>query len=323
MIAIAIVGLVYALFTYSQRNKRHPPGPEAALKAKTYRPAELPALGFLPLDTNLVAAIHVAQLWENPEGKKLLETPWPGTLDWLRRGIDKWTGLPLEAVDHIALGTQIKDRLPQLTMVVQTRGLYDPAMVAKKHATALQLHKKPLFPFKVDPVGEGLLWCPNNQTLVFVIRIDAVKIDDMATVPIRPWSRLEMFPEPLREAIQKRLPPDRELWTAGHFDNTDFVGALLALLPKGKVSGELISKVQTFALGLDFETEVTLQGALHATDAKSAEAMKTMLEQQDLPALKVIRLDEEPGWVALQARGPLEPFRESLKKMSALRLPAK
>ena len=311
MLAAGAVGLVYALVTLPDRQKRHPAGGADILKAKPYRPPELTALGFLPLETNLVAAVHVAQLLENPEGKKLLEPPLPVGLDWLRRNLDHWTGIPFEAVDHIVLGTQIKDRLPQFTIAVQTRGTYDSAIVGRKHQTQLQLHKKPLFPIKVDPMGEGFLWCPNNQTLVVAIRLDAIKLEDMAPVPVRPWGELEAFPKPLREVIEKRLPQNSQVWAAGHLEQAELLTNLLAFVPRAKTPVELISKVRTFGLGLEIDKEATLQGAVRMVDAQSAELVKAGLAKvADLPELKVVELEDQ--WLGIQARASVERLRQTL-----------
>src|SRR5437867_59288 len=58
---MAGLGLVWALWTNSDRAKRHPKRPEGVV-VTTEPPAELPALGYMPRDVNLVAGVRPADL---------------------------------------------------------------------------------------------------------------------------------------------------------------------------------------------------------------------------------------------------------------------
>src|SRR5207302_2196471 len=120
-------------------------------------PGALAGLGFLPPDVNVVAGVHVAELLKDPAGKKLLEAPRAPLLDLLLGAVEKWTRLTPEQVASIALGTQIKDKIPQLTVVVETRLPYDPDELARalRPIVPTLQRGKPLFRFTLAP-GEGM-----------------------------------------------------------------------------------------------------------------------------------------------------------------------
>ena len=113
------------------------PPPPAPVEMTPVAPATLAALGYLPDDCNLVAAIYIADLAADPiVGKALLApakngeaSPW--LIDLAVGRVEKLTGMKTEAVDHVVIGTRIDAGLPQLMIVVRTSKPYDPTVVAK------------------------------------------------------------------------------------------------------------------------------------------------------------------------------------------------
>ncbi len=64
--------------------------------------------------------MQVAELLRDSDGKKLLAEPRPAVLNLLVAAVHKWTSLKSEDLDQIVAGTELKDSLPQLTVVVTT-----------------------------------------------------------------------------------------------------------------------------------------------------------------------------------------------------------
>src|SRR5437899_609173 len=85
---------------------------------RAVRPAELPGLGYLPDDTNVIAAINIGELMETPAGREFLNAPSPlplspegrgqgegapaGLWNWQRP--QDWTGIALNEIDHVIVG---------------------------------------------------------------------------------------------------------------------------------------------------------------------------------------------------------------------------
>src|SRR5205807_2443742 len=74
-------------------------------------PAELEGLRYLPGDTNILAAIHVGEILENPEREKLLNlslsrpgaSPDLGTVRGMLDRLEQMTKLWREVIDHLVL----------------------------------------------------------------------------------------------------------------------------------------------------------------------------------------------------------------------------
>src|SRR5207248_7655219 len=109
MFFMAGVGLILALLTVHWRRqndfrlKREPSTPPLV-----QAPGELAGLGFVPAECNVVAALQVAELLNDPVAKKLLASPRPALLDLVLGTVEKWTKLTAADLDHIVMGSEIK-----------------------------------------------------------------------------------------------------------------------------------------------------------------------------------------------------------------------
>src|SRR5207245_1549642 len=80
MALMAITGLTFALVT--QKIRRAHDSSRSVTKplppVRTIAPANLPSLGYLPPDTDIIAALHVAEALETPAGQAFLtQFPFP------------------------------------------------------------------------------------------------------------------------------------------------------------------------------------------------------------------------------------------------------
>ena len=221
------------------------PPPPTPVEAMPISPATLPALGFLPDDCNLVAGIHVAELCGDPAGKKLLagtETGEPPS--WLIEmavgRVEKLTGMKPEVVDHVVVGTHIDTGLPQLMIVVRTRKPYDPAVVAKAQAPAVPSHHagRDLYQFSSP---QGMLFCADTQTLVVILRIDAVAQRDKQLLTTAPRTGTNCAPPQVRTLIAERLGGTQLWWTAAEIQRPGLIGGLL---PLGERNADLTKQLQ-------------------------------------------------------------------------------
>src|SRR5262249_18320079 len=80
MALVALRALGLSLTPWGLRESRHPKTPVELQAARPHMPADLPALGYLPVDCQIIAGVHVAELRKDPVGAQLLEPPLPGLL---------------------------------------------------------------------------------------------------------------------------------------------------------------------------------------------------------------------------------------------------
>jgi hypothetical protein len=91
-------------------------------------PAELAALGYLPDDTDMIVAVHVSEALDDPAGRDLLRSVGLGGKD--APDMEKWTGLKLDDIDHLALGLKLDaDLLTRFVLVAQARRPIDQQRV--------------------------------------------------------------------------------------------------------------------------------------------------------------------------------------------------
>jgi hypothetical protein len=310
---MAVGGLTLALVTLGQRQNRHPK-PEL-YAPQSFGPGELPALGYLPEGCNLIAGVHLSDLLKSELGKEFLASP----PDFLRLGLEwtqRWSGLGLEAIDHIVVGTALKDEIPQITAVVRTRLPFRIEDVARLYSgRPLPHHGTPLFRLKLEPTGGGYLWCAEPRTLIFVVRPDAVKIEDMDSIPAKPRQGLEGLPAALRPVVGQRLRQST-LWLAGLVEAPPALDmfAQLARLPLDKVP--FLSQVKVFGLGLLLQEDLTCIGAIECRNPDSARQAQAILEKwtfAGMKSLKVVGPPPTPGpeahWVNWQVRADVAAFQ--------------
>ena len=319
MAVVALVTLVFALRTTGARRAndfrgKFRPGTERIIQA----PAELTGLGYLPEGTNLIAGVHFADLLADPGGQSLLQPPQPAWLQTILGNIEKWTGLKQGDLDHVVLGTTVGDKLPALALVVRTLKPYENAVLEKALAPAkAQNHRgKALYRFALKPLGEGLLWCPGEQTMVLLLRLDAAKLEDMLVIPLEPRPNLEFLTPQARKLLADgRIHKESLAWVAGHWQNSPTMKTLLAFVPLPQPEAEVLPKLQAVALNLIPDPKGwTILGYFQGPDEAALLALEKYLSAKQIPAAASYKVlpagpDPENRWVMLQARLEADTLR--------------
>jgi hypothetical protein len=270
---MALLSFLYAWNTVATRRARDPkmssPPPPAVERVP---PLELAALGYLPPETSIIAAVHVAQAERTPAGKELLQRFRLGTAISVA-DLDKWTGIKLNEIDHAVLGVTVDNRvLPPVVLVVQTRRPYDAAQVrqALKVTHTTEQGTKTLHHF-TPAVGTKLsfaavLWFASPTTVVV-----GLAKNDLEKVPDRPATEASQLSGAVRAAIKDRLG-QADAWLVGHVEKWDAVSLLLGFLLE-KDSIQTLSRLRTFAFGLQFDDGVRLNGAARCVDEEATELL--------------------------------------------------
>jgi hypothetical protein len=282
---------------------------------------DLAILGFVPVKCNVLGAVNIAELRKQAATRRLLEEP---PLGAVARKIPQWTGLSWNDIEELALGAELRSKLPQLFVVVRTRLPYASGRLTAALAPAVPTkhRNKPLVRFPLQPLGEGLVWCHSEQILVFVLGLDAVATDDLDALPSRPRPGLEGFAAPLRGAVAERLPPASASWLAGHLDEPTGIAELLALTGQKFAALDVLLQTRTFVVSLQVQEQPTLTGHFFTGASTSSARLQALLESQQRPealSYKVAGpppdvLEPEAQWVTLQARGDLPGWLASMNR---------
>lgn len=334
MSSMAAVGLAFMLWTAPQRQSRHA-NPIKIFASEPHQPAQLPGLGYLPFDSKIVAAIHVADLHKEKLGQQLLEKPRWQPLDWALERIKLWTDLPPDAIDHIVAAVHApRDELPGVVLVVQTRRPYSVESLKRLHNSGPEkFYDRPLFRFDVQPLGSGRLWCANERTLVFMLRLDEVERSHLDRIPVRSQHGMEGLPDNLQRLINDRLPAQSVAWIVGDLGGLTANAAWLRLAPLPEKLTEFMYQVRTVAAGIRLQEDATIVAALEGADTNAAYTLQNTLEKFDGKSLKVLGLPPlqllaasslgmdplmnatvfSQTWLLVQYRGDASAVRELVK----------
>ncbi len=339
MVCTLAVALAFALLTEDVRRRHDPrqaPPDEEPSPITTFdrpvAPAQLPALGYLPRDTNLIAALHVRELLREPDGRDFLEPGGWAPVKVALREVREQTGLPPEAIDHVVAGSRpgqmtqfLPFPIPQPFIVVQTRQPYDlrkfPAKLTEgKHE---EFRGRPIYRTLPRNGVEGFLWCPTDRIFVLASWFDGSRYEDVrARLPAHPEQRTTGLPEPLRRCLEERVGKGTLVWVAGTNVPRELLKPVLAFVKAAPEAPADLTKIQTFYLGLRFQKDVALVGEFRCADAASARRLQRLLEAQQLPGLGAPRvagpLPAALTWVPAFAWGP-EPLPTTAALVAARR----
>jgi hypothetical protein len=345
MVAVALAVLPFALSTVGFRRSNDPRGiplpdkqpPVESYKVKPVAPAALTGLGYLPEDCNVAAAIHVAELAEQPIGKKLLaprrpdagEAPArPWLIDQGLGWVEKLTGFKPEVLDHVVFGTREEGRISTMILVVRTRKPYDPAAItrAQSPVVPVKYHNKDLYQFTLQlpgagvfPVGgQGLLWCTDRDTVTLMFNL-ALNESDKEMLTDTPRRGVQVTPRPLRTFLGERLATGTLFWwAAGEIDRPEMMRSLLPGGLKNAALAKLAQQPRSLAIGLHLQQEnAAILGNVECPDRMTAQQLADLLKQQEVsglgkPKVPDLAPDQARPWVSFQLSGSPESVVQSL-----------
>lgn len=278
MLFMAVVGLVFALWTTRERrrNDRQDTSARPVPVVRAVPPAELPALGYLPPATNVVVGLHVADALRDPAARDLLLRLQQNPSGLGVQSLERWTGLKLDEIDHAVLGLRVDDRLPRVTLAVQTVAPYSPERVreALKATRRTERNGRTLYRFSLEkPPLEAALWFAGERSLVV-----GLSPQDLDEVPATPQPGLAVLPAPVRATLTQRLSSGALAWAVGHADDwtrTIVQLPLEAALPKEQ--RQALSQMKSFAVWYKADGALSLHAAIECTDANAAETFDRYL----------------------------------------------
>lgn len=316
---MAAGGLVLALATQPFRRAndfRRGATPDVKIVA----PSDWPALGYLPRDTNIIAGVHVAGLLTDHLGKRFFEIPRPPLLDLALETVEQFARVKPDGIDHVVFGAEVSAKLPQFTFVVRTVSRYDVAEVAKGLGAKRLTHREHAvfrLPLKV---GSGLLFCPDERTLVGTFRLDSLELKDLDAIPAPPRPGAEGLSAHLNSVLANRVNKKSLAWLAGDLSTAVGLSDLMALARLKTQDLQPLATAKLFGAGLFPQDGWTVSGALLAPDADSARAMQESLRSLSFRGMRTLdvsdpspnKSNEKEAWVQVQIGADSDGMRELL-----------
>jgi hypothetical protein len=269
-------------------------------------------LGFIPGDSNLVAAVNVSQVTNAASGRDFLKWFGLGSGSQGFVHLEKWTGLSRENFEYVVAGVRIDDRLiPRVIVVVQTKVPYEETRLreAVKDAQQIQHKDKVLYRFPLDrgPFN-GTLWCAGNTILVL-----SLNPEDMDDVPAIPRTGIGHLPAPIQAFLKEDLRSGTQAWIAA--TSPDWTKTMVwPLLPKlvGQ-SRDLLAHVDTLGAGLRFEDQVLVNAACRCDTQETAETLHEALERQVSNHGGTAKMQKD-NWVAAETRTSADSLGQALQQ---------
>lgn len=282
-IGLAALAVVLGLGWMAWKNshgRRSPLTAGVPPEHQVVRPADMPALGYLPEPTEAVLAVQIPELMEKlgPDAgadpaKALRDL---GVPDSVVDAAEKVSAVGLRNVDQLVVGVGFQDGSfpPQIVVVVQTRGPYDLAAVAHR-AKARQLNRRDgrtLYATGAAPLPEVYWWAPSDRVLV-----GTLFARDFERVPLQPREGTGHLPPELGALIRDQLPEDACAWVAATSDRWDEYLRPYTILPFTALRGrtDLLApagrlRSVTLAIPHGPDRPVDLRLGLKSADAAAA-----------------------------------------------------
>ena len=208
---------------------------------------ELPTLGYLPSDSNVIAAMNLIEADKTPEGQETLERLGLGS----NLNLENLIGLNRSQIEHVAIGMNVSSSLiPRVVIAVRTRDAYDFDAVRSKLGSkgTKKIEGNREYDLIQPPslLLECTLWRPSPQTLVI-----CYPENDFQKVPAEPTADTNRFAKPIAELLTFRTDRGTFLWLVAHSDTWEKIGPL-KLLPR--IDPQILTDLRTIGLGVRMDS---------------------------------------------------------------------
>ena len=276
MVLMAILAAGFAWWTIADRRKRDP---RDTAKVEVHAPADLPMLGYMHEDSNILMGFHVAELLEHPQGRDLLANlrfPLANVgLDF----IERWTGTPLKDIDHVVIGLKTEwPGLPRTTILIQARKPFDSKLVGQNlnaigwetlETKKYRLGRLPLLQFGM----EGGIWLTDDDHRL-VLSAPQLQLKHIPDIPHPNSSHLlPTLLKPLRER-----PRGTQAWIVGEVEDWEKIsGAKLVFSAIGERVSKPIRAVQSFGIWMELGDSLQLTTEFGTTGKEGTDLLEGVL----------------------------------------------
>jgi hypothetical protein len=274
MATLALLALAFAWSTIESRRQRDRPKlveDSGLARVISIAPAKLPALAYIPENVQIVAGLHVAELFDDPDCQGLVAEFRSGSLGAGADSLRRWTGLVLEEIDHAVLGVRLEDRaLPHVSLVVRARRPVelDKVRARLKAGRPLEGKKRTYFRYPLGASGlEGVLFQADERTLIY-----GLAREDLDAVPLTANAGGDRFSVELRSALGE-FTEGTQAWAVGHANDWQ---KSTSWFPAPELH-EALSKLRGFATWLRCDKASVWTLRVECRDAAAADGLDHFL----------------------------------------------
>jgi hypothetical protein len=279
MVLMAAVSLIVGLRTVSSR------------RARDQEP-----LGYLPADTNVVAAIHVSKILQETAGREFMTRFRVGPIDITPAAIVQRTGFQLEEIGDIVVGLRIDEGIPRVTVVIQTCQPFDEARVRRvaNDQQPIERNQKRLYLVRLEkPAVPIVLWCAGPSTLVM-----GLTFDDLNAVPLTPQPGMDHLPKAFQTFPTDDVTGHAHAWIIGDSEGWNKTFAWRSIEHWAGLKLDAWKDVQTLGLWLRFDQAVLLKAAFRCLGPASARPVEEQCRKL-LGTSGSVEIEKD-RWVTLQ-----------------------
>lgn len=277
------IGITVSLFSEPLRRRNTVgTGDPVSTLVRTVAPLRLEGWRYLPADCDVVVGINAAQLIAEKPIKSVLESLRVGPVDLSEPGIEKLTGLPWGAIDHVLFGLRIDVLRPTLVVRSHEAINVNNVTTALKATHIPESTHKDRYRFRFGGSAfEPVLWLPaDGHTLV--IALTAKDLDAIAKQSENSPVRLT---EPLHKLFDERISKSTPVWLAAHSDHWDQTLLRLWLERLSPDEQKAIFGVRTFSIWIDAVGDVMMQAVAECADDGAAKRLHSFLQLKSKEAL--------------------------------------
>lgn len=327
MAAMAAITVGYTLYTQSFRRENDFRKEFVAVPPTTQTPEELLTVGLLPSSCNVVAAVNVNDLRNNPVVKTAVFDDPPRSIAWLRAQLQSAAGIGVENIDEIALGIEIGDRPPKIFVIVQTRVPYAPADVVSRFPDARpqMLRGRPLVRFPLPHLGEGVAWCLNERHLAFLFRVEPGPVEDLEAISIRPRTKLAGSSATVQTLVNERVDKRSFAWLAADLVPASGLVDFLAIVGAKIEPYRPLLDAKALTLTFRADRDVVVLGQVLARSTKDLKALEESLRAVDWRGDVAVKIETPPPdadvepWLTIQLRLTPTAVRQIFERGPAFR----
>jgi hypothetical protein len=247
---------------------------------------------------------------------------------WAVRPVEKYTGLKPDALDHLVLGLRLDAGLPVVMIVARTSKPYDPEALRQAQAPAVPVKylDRDLYQFNTKPLGSGMLFAADPQTLILVIRLDPFAERDKQLLTTVPRTGATGPPLALRSILPHNLRPGTPIWWAGaDIQQPEVAVALFPLAQKDPELAQLVGQATSVVGGLHLDHDAALVGYLECPNPRTTERLEAVVKKQNPKGLGItVATSGTANSFSFQLFGTPEAVAANLQGVRLLgRLPGK
>jgi hypothetical protein len=220
---------------------------------------------------------------ETPAGREWLTSQGTGK-NWNWQQIQNWMGLRLEDIDYMVAGVKLDNNLiPRLILIVESIRPFEISKVRDQ----LKASKWP---------DSDAVEFPSNHTLVM-----ALNKKDLQLIPKEGFPRADQFITSVQNALRERIGSGSHVWVVGSIEDWERTVAATFLAAWPKENREVVKKIQTFVISINFDKPPVVQMAIQCGDEKAAKSLLELLIRQNPNQQNDWKINQMETWVSFQA----------------------